>query len=260
MIPLVDMHCHLLAGLDDGPRTEAEALEMCRLAYAEGTRVVAAGAHQNERWRAVTPQGIREAADRLARLLKEAGIPLSIFPCAEVMARPDLDECWRRGELLSVGDHGRHLLLELPDGVFVDLLPLVRRLREAGVTPILAHPERSPELLFDAGRIEGLIGAGCLVQVSAGSVTAPPSREHERALKDWFVRGVVHLLGSDGHSPGRRPPRLAEAYTRISRWAGCIVADRVGSTHGLAISRGFPVRVPETRPPQRSWFSGLWGR
>ena len=66
MLPLVDMHCHLLAGLDDGPRTADDALEMCRIAHAEGTRMVAALAHQNERWNGVTPDIIRGAAQQLA--------------------------------------------------------------------------------------------------------------------------------------------------------------------------------------------------
>ncbi len=63
------MHCHLLAGLDDGPRTEEDAVEMCRIAYADGTRIIAAGAHQNEKYPAVTPERIRVAAGRLAVLL-----------------------------------------------------------------------------------------------------------------------------------------------------------------------------------------------
>jgi protein-tyrosine phosphatase len=77
MIPLIDMHCHLLAGLDDGPSTQEEALEMCRLAYAEGTRMAAATAHQNEDYPEVTPPRIRSAWERLVQQLRDAGIPRS---------------------------------------------------------------------------------------------------------------------------------------------------------------------------------------
>src|SRR5437016_3285992 len=108
MLPLVDMHCHLLGGLDDGPRSEEEAGAMCRVAYADGTRLAAATAHQNEDWASVTPARIREATQRLRQRLTAAGIPLAVAPCAEVMVHPELEESWARGELLSVGDRGQY--------------------------------------------------------------------------------------------------------------------------------------------------------
>ena len=258
MMPLVDMHCHLLAGLDDGPRTEEEALAMCRIAYEEGTRAIAAGAHQKGRWEEVTPDRIRQAAGQLAGRLREMGLALTVFPCAEVMAHPEIETSWHNGELLSVADRGQYLLVEMPLNLFIDLSGLAVRLRRAGVRPILAHPERCAALLHDEGVIEQLIAAGCLVQVSSGSVAAPASRQDELALRAWFQRGVVHLIGSDGHSPTRRPPRLAEAYRRIARWAGAAVADRVCSTNGLAVFQGLPLRVRRPEPPRRRWLAMFW--
>ena len=258
MIPLVDMHCHLLAGLDDGPRTADEALAMCRLADAEGVRLAAALAHQNEQWQTVTPDRIRQAAGRLTQQLHEAGLALTVFPCAEIMVFPDLVAAWRRGELLSVADRGQYLLLEMPHGLCVDLRALVKELRQEGVRPILAHPERHQELLHDAGRIEQLIRASCLVQVSSASITSPASARDERALKSWFKRGVVHCLGSDGHSPRRRPPHLAAAYQRVRRWVGAAAADRIGSTNGTAIAHGLPLRTPEPEPVRKRWLLKFW--
>jgi protein-tyrosine phosphatase len=258
MIPLVDMHCHLLAGLDDGPRTREEAVAMCRMAYEEGTRVVCATAHQNEHFPDVTPDRIRTATRQLTQDLMEAGIDLTVAPCAEVMASLDLEEGWRRDEFLSVADRGQYVLLEMPDGLFVDLSHTVEALRRAGVRPILAHPERHAELLHEPGRIEDLVRLGCLVQVSSASTTKPRSRQDERALRGWFRRGVAHLLGSDGHSPRRRPPLMAAAYEVVGRWAGTATADRVCSTNGAAVVHGLPLRVPEPEPPARSWLSLLW--
>src|SRR5262249_41084997 len=169
--------------------------------YGEGVRLAAATAHQNERWSAVTPARIREATAGLAEALRRAGIGLTVVPCAEVTAHPETGAAWRDGRLLSVGDRAGYLLLEMPHGLFVALLPTARGLRQAALRRVLAPPERQPEWLHEPGSIEGLIRAGCLVQVSSGSVTDPRSREDARALKDWFRRGVVHLLGSDGHSP-----------------------------------------------------------
>src|SRR5262249_19882705 len=141
---------------------------------------------------------------------------------------------------------------------FVDLRGTARALRQAGVRPILAHPERQPELLHEAGLLEGLLDAGCLVQVSAKSVTDPPGGRDESALKRWFKRGIVHFLGSDGHSCRRRPPGLADAYRKVARWVGVTAADRIGSTNGMAIAQGLPLHLPAPETGVRRWFSRFW--
>jgi protein-tyrosine phosphatase len=173
------------------------------------------------------------------------------------MVRPDIESCWQNGTLLSIADRKQYLLIEMPHELFVDLRALCARLQQSGVRPILAHPERVPELLHEPGAIEELIVAGCLVQVSSHSITQPTSSVDERALKDWFKRGIVHLMGSDGHSPRRRPPRLKAAYETIVRWAGVTVADRVFSTHGLAVLNGLPLRIPQPERPARRWFASI---
>jgi protein-tyrosine phosphatase len=157
-----------------------------------------------------------------------------------------------------VADRQQYLLMEMPQNLFVDLRAIIERLRQAGIRPILAHPERCPELLHEPGQLEQLIHAGCLVQVSSGSITDPASRRDERALCDWFKRKLVHLLGSDGHSPTRRPPKMAEAYRRIALWAGGGTADRICSTNGLGVLEGFSLRIPEPEPRRASWLSRFW--
>jgi len=251
---LVDIHCHLLAGLDDGPRTDDDALAMCRMAYEEGTRLISATAHQSETWPEVTPERIRRATRRLQLQLAEAQIELSVFPCGEVMVHPELEESCAVGRLLTIADAGRYLLVEMPHHLYVNLGGMVESLCATGVRPILAHPERCPDLLHGSGEIEGLIEAGCLVQVSTHSITEPGSRRDERALRSWFERDIPHVLGSDGHSPRRRPPRIRAAYERVTRWAGSDVADRVARANGAAILRGLPLCVPEPKAARRRWF------
>jgi protein-tyrosine phosphatase len=252
------MHCHLLAGLDDGPRTLEDALEMCAMAYREGVRLMAAGAHQNERWANITPQVIHDATLRLEKALSENKLAMTVFACGEVMAQPQTLEHWQEGRLLSVGDRNEYLLLEMPHGIFVDLVPLVKRLRACGVRPILAHPEREVEFLHEPGTIEAIIDAGCLVQVSSSNVTDPKTTEDERALKDWFRRGIVHVLGSDGHSPRRRPPLLAGAYRKVAEWLGPAQADQIASANGLAVVHGLPLRIPRPAPRRKAaWWLPL---
>lgn len=231
---------------------------MCRIACADGTSMACATAHQNERWCEVTPERIRQGTLDLSERLRKAAIPLTVFPCAEVAAHPDMVDSWAQGRLLSVADRGKYLLVEMPHGLFVDLRPAVRQLAAMGVRLILAHPERQEEFLEKCGLLEELVLAGCLVQVSAKSVVEPASREMERTLQSWFRRGLVHLLGSDGHSVRRRPPRLGGAFRKVQRWVGACAADRIGSINGLAILQGLPLKVPEPTPAARRWFAWMW--
>jgi protein-tyrosine phosphatase len=176
------------------------------------------------------------------------------------MAHPETMRHWQDGKLLSVADRGQYLLLEMPHGVFVDLIPTVQGLRAAGVRPILAHPEREREYLHEPDLIEAMVEAGCLVQVSSANITSPKNAVDERALKNWFRRGIVHVLGSDGHSPRRRPPLLAAAHRRLTQWIGPGQADRIASSNGLAIVHGLPLRVPRPKPARSAswWFLSMW--
>jgi protein-tyrosine phosphatase len=221
---------------------------------------MAAGAHQNERWKDVTPERIRTATLALENALRVRGSLMKVFACAEVMAQPETVEHWRAGRLLSVADRCQYLLLEMPRGVFVDLLPTVKQLRQGGIRAILAHPEREPEYLHESDLIEAMIEAGCLVQVSGASITDPKSAADRRALQSWFRRGIVHVLGSDGHSPRRRPPLLAAAYQQVTRWVGPGQADRIASANGLAVVHGLPLRVPRPRARRAAswWFPSIW--
>jgi protein-tyrosine phosphatase len=259
--PLVDMHVHLLAGLDDGPRTLKDAIEMARLMVADGVRHSVSLAHQNEEYPAVTPARIRTAWAELAQALNAAEVPLEVFPCSEVMSNPEVVAAWKRGDLMSVADRSQWILLEFPHNYcfqFAEVRSLVRDLREAGLRTILAHAERTREMLYEPGIIEELIHMGCTVQVSSSSITNPAAGQDEKALRSWFKRGIVHLLGSDGHSLGRRKPYLADAAQRIQRWVGAALAEQICSSNGLAILRGAAPAIAPPQPPSRSWFSRLF--
>jgi protein-tyrosine phosphatase len=257
LIPLVDTHCHLLAGLDDGPRTAAESLRMCEMLVAEGVQFSVALAHQNPQYPEVTPERIRESAGELASQLRDRKLGLTVFPCAEVMLQPDTESMWRDARLMTVGDHGQYLLIEMPHGHFVDLRPLARKMTAEGIRPIVAHAERYSELLHTRGLVETWIEAGCLIQVCTSGVVGERRRADRKIVQSWFRRGIVHVFGSDGHSPDRRPPLIKAAYHEIVAWAGTAIADRVCSTNGMTILQGLPLRVPP--PKSDSWVARLWG-
>lgn len=259
MIPFADTHVHLLAGLDDGPPTPDVALAMCRMLLNEGARHATALAHQNEGYPENTADRLRRAAALLVADLSAERIPLSVYPTGEIMLSPTTFEDWQGGTLLSVGDHGQFLLVEMPHGMFLDVLPLVESLRGVGVRLIIAHAERYAELLYDPALTATWIAAGCLIQVTARALAEPWEPGMETALKRWATGGFIHLLGSDGHGIDRRRPVLAGGFGRLAKWVGVTAAERIASLWGLAVLQGLPVNVPPPTPPTRTWFARLFG-
>jgi protein-tyrosine phosphatase len=260
MLPFADTHVHLLAGLDDGPPTQADALAMCRVMAAEGTRFATALAHQNPEYPANTPDRLKAAAAELAAELKREKIPLHVYPSAEVMLNADTAKEWEAGKLLSLGGHGKFLLVEQPHGFFMDPRPLAHALRPKGVRLVLAHAERYPELTLDAHLADRVVAAGCLLQISADAIARPHGADLERALKGWAKRGMIHLLGSDGHGLGRREPRMAAGVRALAKWIGQAEADRIAGIAGPAVLQGLPVNFPRPKPKPKSWFARLFGR
>jgi protein-tyrosine phosphatase len=259
MTPLADTHVHLLAGLDDGPSTPDVALAMCRMLVAEGARHATALAHQHAAYPENTADHLRHAASLLAAELAEKAVPLSVYPTGEVMLSPTTFEDWQSGKLLSVGDHNRLLLVEMPHGAFVDVLPLAESFRPFGIRLIIAHAERYGELLDDLELTAKWIAAGCLIQVTARALAEPWEAGMEKSLKRWVQGGFVHLIGSDGHGIDRRRPVLAGGFGRLAGWVGRATAERIAGLWGVAVLQGLPVNVPPPQPPPRSWFTRLFG-
>lgn len=258
MMPLADVHIHLLAGLDDGPRTEYEALAMCRMLVAEGAGAAAATAHQNEHYPENTPQRIRAATARLAELLVEKEIPLSVVPTGEIVLSEDLAERWRAGKLLSIGDTGKYLLVEMPYTHFLDFRPAAEALKPLGVRIVVAHAERYEPLLHDPELAVQWIEAGLLMQVTGEALADPPGDDGP-AMKLWAQRGMFHLLGSDGHRFDRRKPELRAGLARLKKWIGASAAERIAGLWGAAVLQGLPVNPPPPKPPPKRWFANPFG-
>ena len=259
MIPLADTHVHLLAALDDGPPTADIALAMCRLLVKEGAKHATALAHQNHDYPDNTASKLRTATAALAAMLAEKKVPLAVHPTGEVMLTPTTLDEWRAGQLLSIGDHRQWLLVEMPHGEFLNVLPLAEALKPEGVGLIIAHAERYDPLLDDPALCAKWIEAGCLLQVTARAIAEPWEPGLESALKRWAKGGFIHLLGSDGHGIDRRRPVLAAGYARLAQWVGRSHAARIAGVWGTAVLEGRPLSVPPPRPEGRSWFSRLFG-
>ncbi len=236
---MIDFHTHILPGLDDGADFLADSLVMARMAWAEGTRAMVltphchVGKYHNGRERIITQTSV------LRQHFWEEGIPVVLFPAAEVYLHADLPGQVVDGDILTINDMGKHLLVELPFGRVPPYTEEVLcTLLHLGITPVLAHPERCDPLVANLHFLEQLVSQGILIQMNAGSITGDYGPVTAQRAELLVRRGWVHLLGSDAHSINQRPPGLSRAIRQIAGMVGGTAAHVIGCANPLAVLEG----------------------
>jgi len=212
----VDLHCHLLPGLDDGPQTEADALALARALVADGVGVVAATPHRTARF--ATPlHELLARMDALRELLAANGIPLEVLTGSEVAVDALLDIPEDELQALRLGGTGP-LLVELPQReVGGDPTWIVHELLDRGVPVLLAHPERIPFLQADQGALAALVDAGAHAQVTCGSFIGRYGKTAQITAVSMLDAGLVDVLASDSHHAELRPPEMTAARDWLAK-------------------------------------------
>jgi protein-tyrosine phosphatase len=211
---VIDLHTHVLAGIDDGPADLAGSVAVAEVAAHGGVRTLVATPHLRADHPGVRPAELSVRARELSDHLRERGLPIEVLPGAEV----DLDAAAVLDDadlaLATLAGNGTDLLLEtpyvwLPDDFEARVLALAGR----GFRVTLAHPERSDALTADPDRVGALVERGVLVQLTARSLAARPSV----TAKLLFERGWAHVLASDAHALDRRPPDLGASVRQAAK-------------------------------------------
>jgi protein-tyrosine phosphatase len=253
----VDIHCHLLPGIDDGAADWDVSLDMARLAASGGTRTIIATPHQLGSFGHNSGDAIRRSVHELEQRLNAADVSLTVLPGADVRIEEQLVERLLSGEVLTLGDYGRHVLLELPHELYLPLEPLIERLARHNIVAILSHPERNQGILRRPEVVGSIVDAGCLTQITAGSLCGSFGAECQRLAESMVVHGFVHFVATDGHGARSRRPLMSPAFERVSQLAGVDVALELCSGNPARVAGGKPVRDGR-RPAQRNrrrWWS-----
>lgn len=217
---MIDIHCHLLPGIDDGAKTLADSLEMARIAVSEGVSVIACTPHMTPGVYDNIGADVRVRVEALQRHIDEAGICLQVVSGADVHVAPDLVSRLRSGEALSLNG-SRYVLLETPHHVAPPRLEsLVFDLMSAGYVPIFTHPERLTWIDRNYDLIKRLFQSGVWMQVTAGSITGRFGERPRYWAERMLDEGIVHVVSTDAHDPVRRPPLFGEAYDALTRRLG----------------------------------------
>lgn len=255
---MIDLHVHILPGVDDGAANIETSVMMAQMAAADGIDIVVAtphvlkGAFDNNR------EDIRLQVDDLQGRLVQQGVKLQVRPGAEYYLEVDLPELMAKGELLTLNDSG-YLLVELP----ATLVPehtgqVLYELQLQGAMPVIAHPERNAGFMRCPQLLQDLIDRGVLAQVTAASVTGVFGRTVRQTALSFIEKGLVQVLASDAHSLNGRAPVLARAADEVSRYWGRDVAQALVKDNPLSILEGSPLEMPVAKR-RRSWWQRRFG-
>jgi len=208
---VIDLHSHVLPGLDDGARTIEDSRELASKAASEGITAIAATPHVRHDY-PTTPDRMEAEVAALRRDFSEQGIPVEILHGGELdlqaMRALSQDDLRR----FTIAQNGRYLLVEFPyRGWPLDLEQTLFDLALSGFAPILAHPERNAEVQAEPGRLSPFVDRGGLVQITAASLDGRIGRRSRQAAQELIEAGLAHILASDAHLPEIREVGLAAA-------------------------------------------------
>jgi protein-tyrosine phosphatase len=257
LAPLIDLHCHLLPGIDDGPPTTEDSLALALAAARAGTRTLVATSHVSWEYpnRADT---IARLVDELNRRLRGSGVALEILPGAEIAMTRVADIAPGELSRLTLG-RGKWLLVEPPFTPVLAGLDLVTAgLQRRGYQVLLAHPERCPAFHRDRPMLERLVSSGVLTSVTAGSLDG----RFGRAVRDFslgLVRDtLIHNVASDAHDQVRRPPTVVGELERaglgpLTDWLTQAVPAAILSGSEIPPRPDIEIEIPARRP---RWLPG----
>ncbi|HEY2459189.1 MAG TPA: CpsB/CapC family capsule biosynthesis tyrosine phosphatase [Candidatus Acidoferrum sp.] len=209
---MVDIHCHILPGLDDGPETLKESLEMAEAAIADGITHVVATPHSSNEFAFDYPR-IRELRDEVQ---EKIGHGLTLATGCDFHLNPENLEALAVDAPRFCINQLNYLLVEFSDySIPPSMDQTLHELRLAGLRPIITHPERNPILHANPGRLTKWAELGCYIQVTGGSITGGFGKKAQADSLQWISQGLVHFVASDAHNMRQRPLRLQPAFAAV---------------------------------------------
>ena len=261
---MIDIHHHLIFGLDDGAPDIETSLAMVALAQADGITHIVCTPHANG-YHAYLPE---ENAARLAQIQERSGSAITFaIGCDFHLSYENIEDAMRHRARYTINQKN-YLLVEFPDfGIPQSISQTFYEMMIAGITPILTHPERNQTLAAQPQRMAEWLRIGCLVQVTAGSLTGKFGKTAQRVAEQLLRDRWVHFLATDAHNTTSRPPQMRDAYNWVKRAHGEECAERLCVTNPRAAFYGEalpqqpePVGIFEEEAPRRSLLSRLFSR
>jgi len=245
---MIDIHCHLLPGVDDGPPDQDTAVAMCRLAAKTGTTDLVATPHANPRY-AYSPETNSVKLEQLRQIVGPE--PRLHLGCDFHLSFDNIEAALAEPARFTING-GRYLLVEFSDQVISrGTSEVFTRMRRAGLTPIITHPERNSLLRDHHSRLGVWVHRGCLIQLTGHSLLGRFGGRARKAAISLMDAGLVHIIASDGHDLEKRPPVLNDSYAFVAdRW-GEEVARQLFCENSRSVLENRPITPPPPKLPGR---------
>ncbi len=236
---MIDIHTHILPGVDDGAGNLEESLAMARIAVTDGITHLFATPHTKSH-PSLSRQGVLEQVTRLQAELDAASIPLKLLAGHEVRLHDNMLDDWAE-EMAGPLGNSRYVLAE-PIFTHYDKHTdeMLFELFDRGYTPVMAHPERIVPIQENLALIEPFLARGGLTQISATSLTGRDTKQARKIAEEMLRNGMVHIIASDAHKPYHRPPALSAARE--------IAAARIGLERATLMVVDVPMAIVNNQP------------
>jgi len=222
---MIDIHCHILPAIDDGPADLQETLEMLRIAAGDGITHIVATPHYRH-GESPTAHDIGEKIALVREEMAKRSIDVELMGGADIRLTYELMEGIEKNEIPTINNSG-YFLLELPDLIPPHLDAFLFEARVKGFAPVITHPERNHSLISSMEKIKMLRNAGALFQLTAMSVTGKLGRQIKKFAVQLLKNGYADFIATDAHSTKQRPPLLSKAYRETVGILGKPGADRI---------------------------------
>lgn len=235
---MIDLHCHLLYGVDDGPSNLEQSLEMLEIAADDGIRAIVATPHADLRYRFNRARCIGIVEE--LRTQSTSGVDIKLG-CELHLTPENISSAVADPAAWTIASAG-YVLLELPDSVSLPMItPAVDTLVSSGLHVLIAHPERNLFLQKNPGAVEHIVQSGCYLQITAQAILGSFGATAERAAGQMLAAKLAHVVSTDAHGPDRRRPILSAAYSRVAREYGRPAADLLFNENPSRVVRGEPL-------------------
>jgi protein-tyrosine phosphatase len=255
LVAVIDLHCHVLHGIDDGPRELEGSLAICRASAELGVKTIVATPHVSWTYENES-RNIAARVEFLNEQLRRAHIDLEILTGAEVSIFKAVEMTDEELHALCLGG-GPWMLAEPPfTAGAAGLDKMISQLRARGHNLLIAHPERCPSYLLDRSQLEQLVGDGVLLSITAGSLAGRFGKDSKRFAEGLLRDGMVHNVASDAHDLQRRPPGMSGELADAGY--GALTSTLCDEIPRALIEGSTPPRPQAVAPPKRG-LSRLFG-